>query len=64
MPKLPASFTPPPPDQVRALRLSLSKTQAELADALGVAARTVQKWESGETKISKMGWLALQTLKS
>ena len=62
MPRLAAEFTPPKPAEIRAFRDRLGLTQAEVADALGVTSRTVQKWELGETAISKMGWIALQTL--
>lgn len=63
MPRIKSTFTPPEPEEIQAFRASLNQTQAAVADALGVDTRTVQKWESGETKISKMAWLALQTLR-
>lgn len=62
MPRQSANFTPPTPEQIKAFRSRLGMTQAEVANALGVSSRTVQKWELGETAISKMAWLALQTL--
>ena len=62
MPRLTTTYTPPDPAQIKDRRAALTLTQAELADALGVAARTVQKWESGETRISKLAWLAIQSL--
>lgn len=36
---------------LRALRRKLNWTQAQLADALGVAANTVARYERGELKI-------------
>jgi DNA-binding transcriptional regulator YiaG len=62
MPRLPLGYTPPTQDEIVAARNSLVMTQAAFADALGVNARTVQKWELGETKISKGAWMAIQAL--
>lgn len=64
MPRLPSNFTPPSLAEIVAARLSLGMTQAALADALGVNSRTVQKWELGETSISKMAWMSIQALLS
>lgn len=64
MPRLPSNFTPPSRAEVRAARESLCMTQAALADAVGVKARTVQKWELGETNISKMAWMSIQALQA
>lgn len=35
-------------DEIKRVRRELGWTQAELADALGVAANTVARWERGE----------------
>ena len=40
-------------------RRTLGYTQAQLADVLGVNRGTIQNWERGSTKVSKMAQLAL-----
>ena len=40
-------------------RRTLGYTQAQLADILGVNRGTIQNWERGSTKVSKMAQLAL-----
>jgi transcriptional regulator with XRE-family HTH domain len=39
------------PAELRAKRLSLGLTQTQLARAMKVELRTVQRWEHGETEI-------------
>ena len=39
------------PAVLRAMRLSLGLTQTQLARALKVELRTIQRWEHGETEI-------------
>jgi len=48
------------PKAVKEVRLSLSCSQAVLAQLLGVSVRTVQAWECGKTTPSEMAcrWLA------
>ncbi len=45
---------------VKIIRKKLKLTQGKLADLLDVNIRTVQKWESGETKISGVSLLKIQ----
>lgn len=42
----------PPPHVARAIRLRARITQAELAEALGVAQPTIAHWEAGRKKPS------------
>ena len=64
MPRIPSNYTPPAPDEIVAIRTALGMTQAALADTLGVNSRTVQKWELGETKVSKPTWMTIQALQA
>src|SRR5690606_2316085 len=48
--------------EVKNIREKLGFTQQELANALEVDIRTVQKWESGETKIRKANAFLLNQL--
>jgi DNA-binding transcriptional regulator YiaG len=41
-------------DQVKAVRAALNLSQEELAHALGVSFATVNRWENGKTRPSKM----------
>ena len=41
------------PIQFKARRLALEETQAELAERLGIATRTLRSYEAGERKISE-----------
>jgi transcriptional regulator with XRE-family HTH domain len=47
------------PNDLRERREALHLTQAQLADALGVAQPHVSRWESGAVKITRMraAWL-------
>lgn len=38
-----------PPSEIRALRIAMGRTQKEQAQALGVAVRTYQAWEAGDS---------------
>jgi DNA-binding transcriptional regulator YiaG len=40
--------------QFRKLRLEMGITQSELAEILSVNVRHIQRWESGETKVSRV----------
>lgn len=53
------SFIAPEPAEVAEIRKALRMTQESLADALGVHPRTVQNWELGSTRVSRLGWLSL-----
>lgn len=50
----------PEPNQVRRARAMAGMTQVQLAERLGVAARTVQRWESGTTRMPRAAWLLLK----
>jgi DNA-binding transcriptional regulator YiaG len=54
--------TSPTPAQIRALRLRLGLTLEEIADKVGVSARTWMSWELPSQK-RKPGRLALRLLK-
>lgn len=41
-------------EQVKAVRTALNLSQEELAHALGVSFATVNRWENGKTKPSKL----------
>ena len=41
-------------EQLREKRKQLRMTQAQLAEQLGVSTRTVERWETGRRKISKL----------
>ena len=49
-------------DQLKALRLALKLTQAQLAEKLDVHRSAVARWESGEVPVSHVVELALKTL--
>jgi len=46
--------------EFRKLRTSAGYSQAKLCRELGVAVRTMTRWETDETRIPKMAWLALK----
>ena len=52
------------PDEFRATRKAAGLTQTEMADRMGVTARTVQHWEGGTKAISEaMGILLRYVVK-
>ena len=42
------------PESLRVWRIERGMTQAQLAAAVGVSARQVRRWETGENKIPKL----------
>jgi putative transcriptional regulator len=50
------------PSSIRDLRLSLSMTQEEFAHALGTTVSTVNRWENGHTRPSKLARTSLAGL--
>jgi len=53
---------PPAPQAVRALRMRLGLTQEEFAHAIAVTVSTVNRWENGHARPSKLAWRAIETL--
>ena len=52
------------PEQIKKLRADLSLTQQALAEKLGVSFATVNRWENGQTKPSRLSWTQLRQLES
>jgi SNF2 family DNA or RNA helicase len=52
------------PEQIKKLRADLSLTQQSLAEKLGVSFATVNRWENGQTKPSRLSWTQLRQLES
>ena len=52
------------PQQIKRLRVDLGLTQEALAEKLGVSFATVNRWENGQTKPSKLSWTQLRQLES
>lgn len=50
----------PEPSEVRQARAKARMTQVQLAECLGVTARTVQRWESGASRMPHAAWLILK----
>lgn len=50
--------------ELKEIRKKMGWTQQKLANELGVNLRTVQKWESGETKIRKSTILNIENLRN
>ncbi|NGX45156.1 MAG: hypothetical protein K940chlam2_00299 [Chlamydiae bacterium] len=50
------------PTFIKEMRLRLSMTQEELAQKLGVSFTSVNRWENGQTKPSKLARKQLQLL--
>jgi len=48
--------------EVKALRLNLSMTQEDLAHELGVTVSTVNRWENGHTRPSRLATAGLDRL--
>ncbi|HBQ95560.1 MAG TPA: hypothetical protein DD856_11465, partial [Sulfobacillus sp.] len=51
-----ANLVEPTPDTIRRLRARLGLSQAELAERLGVAYTSVNRWENGHTKPYRLVW--------
>ena len=51
------------PAALTAARVALGLTQGQLAAALGVGRKTVNRWECGTCRIPPMVGLALETLR-
>ena len=49
-------------DHIRAVLTKASITQAALAEAMGVSARTVRRWVSGRQKVSASVMVAIKTI--
>lgn len=49
-------------DEVKTLRLSLNMTQEDLAHELGVTVSTVNRWENGHTRPSRLATAGLDRL--
>ena len=52
------------PQQIKKLRVDLELTQQALAEKLGVSFATVNRWENGQTKPSKLSWTQFRHLES
>lgn len=50
------------PAQLKSLRAALGWSQQRLADEMGVARNTVNRWEMGERRITAMAEKLLRTL--
>ncbi|MGI9229893.1 MAG: helicase-related protein [Gammaproteobacteria bacterium] len=51
-PNIPADYS----DRVKSVRASLGLTQTRLAEQLGVAFATVNRWENGQSKPTRLAW--------
>jgi len=49
-------------DRIKSLRVRLGLTQQALAEKLGVSFATVNRWENGQTRPSKLSWGQLRQL--
>ena len=62
------SLDPPPEGgargahAIREVRARLLMTQEEFAHAISVTVSTVNRWENGHAKPSKLAWRAIQSL--
>ena len=52
------------PEDLKVRRQRLKMTQFELARRMNVDIRTIKRWESGETTISRMIDLAIRAIES
>ena len=62
---IPSSRTPIPEDyadRIRRLRGRLGLTQQALAEQLGIAFATVNRWENGQSKPSRLYWTHIEKL--
>jgi len=66
MPRFTISLKPDSdyPQQIKKLRVDLGLTQQALAEKLGVSFATVNRWENGQTKPSKLSWTQFRHLES
>lgn len=48
------------PDELKKSRNGLGWSQERLGEALGVEARTVRRWEAGQTRIPKAAQMAVE----
>jgi len=53
---------PPAQQSIRDLRTRLRLTQEEFAHAIAVTVSTVNRWENGHAKPSKLAWRAIHAL--
>lgn len=51
-----------PQQSIRELRTRIGLTQEEFAHAISVTVSTVNRWENGHAKPSKLAWRAIQAL--
>ena len=61
-PHLPAAAEVMPRNRIGLFRRSAGLTTSDLAARVGVSKRTVERWESGEVRISDAKWIALSDL--
>ena len=52
------------PDRVRTVRTRLELTQARLADQIGVSFATVNRWENGQAKPTRLAWQQILDLET
>lgn len=52
------------PEDIKGQRLAAGMTVADLASALGVSVRTIDRWENGETFPSRAESIALEVVLS
>lgn len=51
-------------EELKEIRKELKLTQGQLADKLGVIMRTVQKWEAGDSKVSKQTAILINQMRT
>ena len=59
-PRLPADY----PSRVRSIRERLDLTQVQLAERIGVSFATVNRWENGQTRPSRLAWRQILDLEA
>src|SRR5690606_40175705 len=52
------------PARVRSVRARLELTQAQLAERIGVSFATVNRWENGQSKPTRLAWQQILDLES
>jgi len=57
-----SSSEPVAQQSIRDLRARIGLTQEEFAHAIAVTVSTVNRWENGHAKPSKLAWRAIQAL--